>query len=222
LASALARRRGRIGRALAEEINRSRGMRAVHDAIVRFEPEVRGAIESLAAWAPEGAGYLEYVLRMSRTTAFRLAVVEALRPVGIVVFGDDGWLRSGAVDTDRFAGLVSPDEVARVYQGSRVNLSVSFMQASSAVHPKVFDICACGGQVLCDDCPELADAFPDNATRPATFRSIDQAVEIARELIDVDAPERRTHAAEHVRAHHSLAARARTLAVDWGLALAAR
>lgn len=213
---------GGAGAALAATVNRARSMSEIHDALRAAEPVCAEAIHRLRPALPAHAYYLDYLLAMSVTAAFRLAAIERLVRAGLalVVHGDDGWLRSGAVAAEQYRGLVHPDHLAELYTSVRLNLNLNFMQVSTTVNPRVLDIVAAGGAVLTDSRPELAELFPDPAARPATFERLDDLVDRAADLLRRDSANSRIAATAVVRARHLTRHRAARILLDLGLASA--
>ena len=98
-----------------------------------------------------------------------------------------------------------------------MNLSLSFMQVSSAVHPKILDAGACGGTVLTDARPELPELFPGEEARPFEFSSIDELSDRVSDLLRQDLTEHRHFVRQHIHAEHTLLHRARQLASQFEL-----
>lgn len=217
LASAFAYYIGRTGLALADDLNRARGMRAIHDLLVQARPELLAVLAKLGESMPPHAYYLRYLLDASESAAFRLAAIESLAPLGIAVYGDEGWIASGAVERDRFGGLVAPESLPGLYARSRLNLNLSFFQIASGVHPKVLDLAALGAELLTDDRPELAELFPDPAIRPTAFGSLAELPDVARDLAERNDAEVRRRRAEFVRSSQTLFERARTILAAWSI-----
>lgn len=213
---------GGAGADLAAAVNRTRSMSELHDALRAAESDCAEAIHRLRPALPAHAYYLDYLLAMSVTAAFRLAAIERLVRAGLalVVHGDDGWLRSGAVAAEQFRGLVHPDRLAELYASVRLNLNLNFMQVSTTVNPRVLDIVAAGGGVLTDRRPELAELFPDPAARPATFEHLDDLVDRAADLLRRGSSDTPLAAAQVVRARHLTRHRATRILLDLDLASA--
>jgi hypothetical protein len=217
LANALATYVGAVGTRLAEHLNRARGLPAIHALLRDQEADLRAAIDSLPQPMAPHAYYLHYLLSMSQSAAFRMAAIAGLAKLPLVVFGDSAWVDAGIVPRDRYGGLLRPERLPGIYRSSRLNLNFNFMQVSSAVNPKVLDVAAAGGAVLTDPRPELSELFPDPATRPSSFESIEQLADVAADLLRTDLSDHRARLQQHVRAQHTLMHRALWLARDWGL-----
>jgi len=214
LAQAIGLLCGRSGLLLANDINRTSGILAIYRYLRRQEPEVRRIIHRLRRGAPTIAYYLEYLLDMSFTGAFRIAGIALLTAQGLplVVYGDEEWLRTGAIAPQAFRGVIEPQALPALYRRSRVNLNLNFMQVSSTVNPKVLDICAAGGTVLTDDRPEIPWLYPDPACRPFCFRNLEELPEQAAALLGRDFTAHQAALQAHTRAHHMLEQRARWIA----------
>lgn len=212
LAETMAYHFGRVGQELAHAINRARGMTAIHVVLLERGPELRDRVDRLKTAMPAQAYFLRYLLEMTTTASFRLAAIERLRSLPLVIFGDEGWLESGAATEKQFLGLADPTSLPAIYQRSRLNLNLSFMQVSSGVHPKVFDLAACGGAMLTDAKPELDEVFPDPAHSPPRFETLDELPDRVSDLLAHPDDARRAASASFVRERHTLAARAAQLA----------
>jgi hypothetical protein len=203
---------GRVGRRLVESVNQSRGMTALYGTLTRLDSQVAAALNGLPQAMANQCYYANYLWQMCTTAAFRLAAIERLANLPIVVFGDDGWVRSGAVPAEKFRGYADARSLPQLYHRSRLNLNVNFMQVSTTINPKVFDVCAAGGLVLTDPRPELAELFPNPSCRPFTFASLDELSERVCALLETDTEALRQKLREHVRASHTLERRAAELA----------
>jgi spore maturation protein CgeB len=127
-----------------------------------------------------------------------------------MVFGDEGWVTSGAIDRSQWGGPVAPADLPGLYARSRLNLNFNFMQVSSTVNPKVLDVAAAGGAVLTDDRPELAELFPSPDVRPFVFTTLAELPDRVSSLLRRDLDSHRRGVREEVIAHHTMHHRA-----DW-------
>ena len=218
LANALAHFSGRPGRQLADDVNRTRGLAALHRLLADRNEGIVAAIGALEPMMPDGAYYLDYLWRMSLSIAFRLAAIERLAGQRVMVFGDYGWVRSGVVSRDRFGGLLKPEKLPDLYRESRLSLNLDFMQVSSGVHPKIFDAGALGAALLTDERPELAEIFPNPSVRPFVFSSIDELPDRFSDLSKRDLADHRRALRDHVLESHTLQSRAGLLINQWGMA----
>jgi hypothetical protein len=207
------------GRRIATDIGCQRGFVALHDYLASHTAEIDEIIQRIEIGASAAAYYMSYILAMSVTGAFRIAAIEKLRGAGVdvVVYGDDGWLRSGAADVRLFRGALPVDQLPWLYDRSRINLNLNFMQVSSTVNPKVLDIAACGGVALTDYRPELEALYPDPGARPFSFRSLDELVDRIGDLRVLDLSTHRQAVRAHTLAHHTLAHRVRWIAQQFSL-----
>lgn len=210
LANVLAHHVGGIGPKLGEAINRASSFAEMHRTLETFAPLVKSSIARFRSAFPPASIYLDYILRMSATSAFRLACVESLRRHPLVVFGDEGWVASGAIDRSQWGGPIAPADLPELYARSRLNLNFNFMQVSSTVNPKVLDAAAAGGAVLTDDRPELAELFPSPEARPMAFSSLAELPDRVSSLLMKDLDSHRRAVREEVIAHHTMHHRA-----DW-------
>ena len=206
---------------IERRIQACRSMMQLHEYLsVECEP-ILEKIATLRNTCPVQYHLLWYLWQMSVTAAFRLAAVERLSRAGIAVtvYGDQGWLRSGACSREQFRGQITAVQLPDLYRRSALNLNLNFMQVASTVNPKVLDICACGGVALSDYRPELVDLFPQPQARPFSFRSLEELPEVVSDLLRSDLSDHRQRVAEQVNAQHTLMHRAIWLAERFGLPL---
>jgi len=208
---------GLAGLRWAEAINQSRSMTSLYQSIVLRRNDMTEAIDRLSAAFPLHAGYFDYLLRMAETAAFRLAAVESLRDFPIVVYGDEGWVTSGAIRRDQFVGTILPTALPLVYRRTKLNLNFNFMQVSSTVNPKVLDIAGSGNAVLTDDRPELVDLFPEPESRPPAFQTLEELPDRVTSLLASDLSSNRQRSREAVLAEHTMKHRALWLIREYGL-----
>lgn len=221
LANVLAHHVGPIGLRLGEGINKVRSFAEMHGTLLSFLPSIQTAIGKIRLSFPPVSIYLDYITRMSVTAAFRLACVESLRSFPLVVYGDEGWVTSGALDRSQWAGPIAPRDLPPIYSRSRLNLNFNFMQVSSTVNPKVLDMAAAGGAVLTDDRPELVDLFPLSAARPLSFQTLAELPDLVSSLLNKDLSSYRQSVRDYVLAHHTMHHRAEWLIKEWSLPTAA-
>lgn len=210
---------GGAGRRIARDIGRRRGFVAIHEYLNTHVADIDALIDRIEPSAPTAAYYLSYILAMSVTGAFRIAAIEKLRGAGIpvIVYGDEDWLRSGAVDAAQFRGILPVKELPTLYRRSRVNLNLNFMQVSSTVNPKVLDIAACGAVALTDNRPELEVLFPDPGARPFSFHGLDDLIERIADLRAMDLSAHREAVRAHTLAEHTLLQRVKWIARQFAL-----
>ncbi len=170
-------------------------------------------IDRISSAFPFQAYYLRYILDMCITAAFRISCVKTLTDAGmpIQVFGDRGWLESNAINENEYKGLISPEQLPEIYGRSRLNLNVNFMQVSSAVNPRILDICAAGGVVLTDPASDMQTLFPDNSLQPFTFTCPEELPDAVNAILNTDRTDYRKEVMRHVRAHHSTRNRAESI-----------
>ena len=204
---------GRLVRALLKP----ESFRQLHADICGLEAEFESLLNDVSHVAPAHVYFFHYLFNMAKTGAFRVAAIETLFANGIAVdvFGDQSWLSSGVVPEERFHGLVAPADLPALYQSARVNLNLNFMQVSSTVNPKVFDVLACDGAVLTDYRPEMEALFPDPELAPLAFNSLDDLVPMVEKALKISGIERWRAAGNAVRTRHTLLHRARWLAESY-------
>ena len=91
----------------------------------------------------------------------RLLLVGRLGPLGVQVWGDEGWrLLSGAGVVHR--GFAAHGEaLSRLYSEARVNVDIGRLYQLDIVTMRVFDVLACGGFLLAERCPALGELFTE-------------------------------------------------------------
>lgn len=189
-----------VGNSLAGEERALR--RAVpHAEHGRLDTWLDSQPSELANWLEDdpqladlAAGALSHRLRLHR--------VRTCLPLGVKVWGDDGWRGVG----DAYQGVADHgDMLTDIYRRSLVNLDIPRLYQDDIVTMRVFDVLACGGVIVCEPASELSDMFDVNA-HLATYRSTSELLEVVRTLL-VDAPLRAQLSARgraHVQAHHQL------------------
>jgi spore maturation protein CgeB len=87
----------------------------------------------------------------------RLRYVEALAPLGITVWGDEGWRQVPGIDWRGPAehGVT----INKVYSNAAVNLDIGRLYQLDIVTMRVFDVLACAGFLLAEHSDELAEIF---------------------------------------------------------------
>lgn len=201
---------------LEETVSLARGMQFNKDIIGLYhflsqnQIAIRSGIDRISSAFPFQAYYLRYILDMCTTAAFRICCVKVLTnaDIPVHVFGDKGWLESNAIKERDYKGLLSPEQLPEVYGRSRLNLNVNFMQVSSAVNPRVLDICAAGGVVVTDPTSDMTDLFPESRLRPFTFSRPEELPDTVNAILNADRAEYRHEMMQHVRANHSIRNRA--------------
>ncbi|HEY0711055.1 MAG TPA: glycosyltransferase [Polyangia bacterium] len=111
-----------------------------------------------AAGKAPGALDLEQVVGELAAGEKRMAFVEALGPLGVHVWGDEGWARGGFQVTYRGpAGHFV--ELSKIYSAARINVDIGRLYQMDIVTMRVFDVLACGGFLLTERSPALLDLF---------------------------------------------------------------
>lgn len=180
--------------------------------LLEFQPKFDRLMQELGETTPVLSYYLDYIYKMCVSGAFRIAAIETLirAKLPLHVFGDAHWSQQGIVPENNFGGVVEPENLLDLFNQSKINLNLNFMQVSSTVNPKVLDICASGNVALTDFRPELERLYPDAYTRPFVFSDLEQLVERCQNLLDMDLRDHRRAVGEYTRSRHSLEKR-----VDW-------
>ena len=130
---------------------------------------------------------------------------------GLDIFGDDGWQPL----LPQKARLRSPvDYYARVpgiYAKARYSLCLTSLQLPMGLNQRHFDIWAAGGLALSDATPGL-DLFPEELTRPITFRRAEDIAMVVEGLERArDARGLKADWQACIKAGHTYAHRVRTI-----------
>ncbi len=154
------------------------------------------------------------------TLQSRVELVEGLKSLGIVVYGDSHWEK--LVQGIELPGAVHPTrELASVFAGSEVNLNITAVQMPSALNKRVWDVPGSGGFLLTDAQADLFEYF-ETGIDVATFSSTEEAAEKARYYLDNPAARDKVAARgfERVeqahRTHHRLQSMVEVLAKRFG------
>lgn len=171
-----------------------------------------GMLENFPLLAEHVAGKrseldMEATLIWKATRQYRVRLAKALLPLGLVIYGDSGWkglfgkMKIVRPPVDYFCEL--PD----LYRGTTVNINCTSFQMKTAVNQRVFDVPACGGFLL-TDCQEDMEHLFEVGKEAVCFKSVEEAVELARYYLKnegernriADAARKRV-LAEHTYAH---------------------
>ena len=134
--------------------------RAVSDVLVEEFPALFPAYAALTD--PKDRLACESLITWEATRQYRWQCVNALAGHRSLIVGDvDGW-RGAFQDTAHLNILPRLDyyaDLPRLYPLSRISLNCTSRQMKGAVNQRVFDVPACGGFVLTDNQPQLAQLF---------------------------------------------------------------
>ena len=161
--------------------------------------ESRLAFESLLTW--------------EATRQYRLDCVGRLLPLRPLVAGDEGWRTAlGAGDWRWHPPLDYGRDLPRFYAAATVNFNCTSRQMKGAVNQRVFDVPACGGFLLSDAGPQLADLF-EPGRECAVFEEPGEIEDCARRWLKDGQGRRRLagRARARVLAEHTYEHRLRTL-----------
>ena len=212
LGGALTRFYGTKYKSFSNDLVNIKGLRNIYDHLISYQQELESIFNTLNSSMPAQVYYLNYLLQMSITGLFRLSAIESLisENIPVQVFGDKAWVTSGIVPEIRYGGVLEPQQLLQVFNQSRINLNLNFMQVSSTVNPKVIDICASGNVALTDERPEISRLYPDAACRPFSFVTIDDLLDRVYELRGFNLSDYRASVGDYTRQNHSLGQR-----VEW-------
>lgn len=189
---------------------RSANFCELHQSLCDLQQDFVAMTEAMAVVAPAHVYFFKYIYDMAKTAAFRVAAIETLfrHQLPVAVFGDDSWVTRGVVPESHFYGPIARKDLPELYQSSKINLNLNFMQVSSTVNPKVFDILACDSAVISDYRPEIEVLFPDPECRPLCFSSLDELVPLVENALGINQLDRWQLSGQEVRRKHTLAHRA--------------
>jgi spore maturation protein CgeB len=122
---------------------------------------------------------LEAALIWEATKEYRLRLVEALIPLGITVYGDDGWSEFLSDPRCVRDSVDYYTELPRLFNDTCVNFNATSFQMKHAVNQRVFDVAACGAFLLTDRMPDLENFF-EIGSEAVCYESVEEAVELSR------------------------------------------
>lgn len=141
-------------------------------------------------------------IALTATRDKRHALVHALEPAGLHLYGDSGW-QSAAPSIPYHGPVQYPRGLAEVYRNS-THVNMTSFQMPTAVNQRVFDVPAAGGILLTDAKESMSDLF-DVEKECITFESIEEAVDQAKwiSLNDEAARKRMVKAQERILNEHT-------------------
>ncbi len=122
---------------------------------------------------------LEACLVWEATKEYRLRLVEALLPLGMTVYGDEGWLEFLSDPRRVRPALDYYGELPGLFNDTEVNFNATSLQMKRTVNQRVFDVAACGAFLLTDGMPDLEEYF-EIGSEAVCYESVEEAVELAR------------------------------------------
>lgn len=140
----------------------------VPDALARRVPE-------LARARPEVAGQLGRWAGEIAAAQKRLAYVGRLGRFGVCVWGDEGWraAQSAGLACHYRGPAAHGLELTKIYCASLINVDIGRVYQDDIVTMRVFDVLACGGFVLAERSPALAELF-EIGTEVECYASADE------------------------------------------------
>jgi spore maturation protein CgeB len=184
---------------------------AIPDALVRRCAELGRADPRRLATLARLAGELAAAEK-------RLAYVSRLGPAGIRVWGDEGWRAAEPSGASYRGPAGHAVELTKIYGATLINLDVGRLYQDDIVPMRVFDVLACGGFVLVERSPALAELF-EIGVEVDCYGSADELE--AKVAFYLAAPERARAIAllgqQAVRRRHDIAGRVRHMLAVSGL-----
>ena len=219
IADALTLFGGRDEQSLGKALSTQRNIEQIYTLLCEHRSALKAWCKRFQLIQPSYSYYLDYLIEMVRTAAFRILAIKRVADHGlpITVFGDEEWLSEGVVKRAQYGGLIAPDQLPQVYMRSKVNLNLNFMQVSSTVNPKVLDMAACNSVVLTDYRPELDDLYAESNCRPFSFHDFDELLNKAEFLLNEPLSEYKQRLGQFTRRHHSMRTRVTQLASKFEL-----
>ena len=171
--------------------------------LARARPDL---LAQLARWAAEIAAAEK-----------RLAYVGRLGRFGVCVWGDEGWRAAQTAGLPcHYRGPAGHGlELTKIYCASLINVDIGRVYQDDIVTMRVFDVLACGGFVLAERSPALAELFEIGAEVDCYASADELEAKVAHYLAHPEAARAiALRGREAVRARHGIDARvARMLAV---------
>lgn len=113
----------------------------------------------------------------------RLAYLSRLGPMGIRIWGDEGWKKTEDQGA-RYMGFSGhTHEINRIYSATSVNIDVSRLYQMDMVNMRIFDILACGGFVLAEHSEGIEDLF-EPGSEIVTYHTPEEMEEKARYYLE--------------------------------------
>ncbi|MBI1388715.1 MAG: glycosyltransferase [bacterium] len=157
---------------------------------------------------------ISYFLYGEANTRRRLQYILSIgEERGLGLYGPDDWLRllPERLQPHYHGSIDSADDLTRLYQESRVNLSINALQGFGFLNPRVFEVPSAGGFLAAEWSPGLEDAF-DGEKELSWFKNeeelnalIDRALSDEGGRMAMVSRARKRIQAEHTYAHRAKA-----------------
>jgi spore maturation protein CgeB len=147
----------------------------------------------------------------------RLNTIAALGPLGIKVWGDDGWKLCARAGVEVAGPAGHGAELNAIYAGSRLNLDINRLYQPDIATMRIFDILACGGFVLAEHTPALEDLF-DIGRELVTWQGVEDLLAKTRHYLAHPEEARRVAEAGRARvlAEHTVGSRLEAMLGELG------
>jgi spore maturation protein CgeB len=101
----------------------------------------------------------EKILEFAAMAKYRKEIIEEVADFGLHLYGDRDWLR--LLDKKvKFLGTINYlENLPKLYNASKINLSITMAQMKTTVNQRVYDVSACGAFVLSDYRRDLEELF---------------------------------------------------------------
>jgi|GEM_PF-5835565 len=150
---------------------------------------------------PAGDGqYLYDVSFVGGWSYRRMRILQSIAAAGVAVdvFGDERW-KEAESPLIRYHGPASNRvDCPEIYSRSRINLNITSEQLITSIPVRVFDVLACGGFLLSDFRPDMADLF-EMGKELAVVKEDSRMADAVRYYLDSPAERDRFRAAGRVK-----------------------
>jgi Uncharacterized protein conserved in bacteria len=148
--------------------------------------------------------------------AWRTAWLQAAAPLGLAIYGDQGWQNCFPLDTKRALALLPPvdyyTDLRKIYATAPFSLNMVSFLLPHGLNQRHFDIWAAGGFCLTDNSPGL-NLFPRELTGPITCNTPEDIPDTVA-YFDKNPKDKQRVAEtwkEHILAEHTYAHRMRLM-----------
>lgn len=132
------------------------------DPLKRIEDIIKDAQERLGFPSFEKTSAKDsfaLILEFASMATYRKEIIENVKDFDLHLYGDDGWrdLVGDGIDLRGLANYYH--DLPKIYNASKINLTMTMAQMKEAINQRVYDVSACGGFVLSDYRSDLEKLF---------------------------------------------------------------
>jgi spore maturation protein CgeB len=107
----------------------------------------------------KGTEPFEMCLEEAAASKYRKELIKAISDLDFHLYGDRGWVRLLGANV-KYLGLIKRrEELAKLYNATKVNLNITKPQSKTSLPMRVFEICACDAFMLSDYKRDLSELF---------------------------------------------------------------